>query len=58
MTPVEGCTKCWCGCKYWYVEHDARSTCAGCGEDFKERDYVLDEDGIPQVTLDGVSTVW
>lgn len=53
MIPVEGCTRCWCGAKYW-----DGLTCASCGEIFKERDYVLDEDKIPQPTLDGISVVW
>lgn len=55
--PVEGCTKCWCGAKYWDFRGDG-IFCHSCGERFYAWHFILDQDGIPQVTLDGISLVW
>lgn len=61
MVPVEGCTRCWCGAKYW----DFRSHgifCHSCGERFYDWQYALDAEGIPQtkdaVALDSDHRVW
>lgn len=56
LVPLEGCTRCWCGAKYWDVL-DTGTFCASCGEPFRPWQYVADAYGVPQPSLDGETQV-
>lgn len=67
LVPVEGCTRCWCGCKYWdfnAYRNPGLSEwfCHSCEEPFRTWQYALDSEGIPQtkdaVELDNHHRVW